>query len=275
MITFFSIPKPFAGHIGVIQRNALRSWSLLAPAVRVILLGDEGGVGEAAAAIGATHLPAVARSEYGTPLLDDLFRQAQDHSADELFCYINADIIVSGDLVAAIQLVRRRKRRFLMVGRRLDYDLREELAFEPGWDVKLTERVRAGGKAQGPTAIDYFVFNRGLWGRLPSFAVGRFSWDNWMIWRARSLKVPVIDASEAVTAVHQNHDYAHAAGGYKGARYGPEARRNFALSGGMSHLFTIWDSTHVLSPQGQILPRQGTGLGGGIWSYRRSAMYPV
>ncbi len=42
MLTLFTIPKPFAGHIGLIQRNAIASWTLL-PGVRgssaLILLG--------------------------------------------------------------------------------------------------------------------------------------------------------------------------------------------------------------------------------------------
>ena len=41
MITIFSTPKPFRGHIGVIQRNALKSWTLLHPDVEMILFGDE------------------------------------------------------------------------------------------------------------------------------------------------------------------------------------------------------------------------------------------
>lgn len=36
---FFTTAKPFVGHNGVIQRNALRSWTLLHPGVEVILFG--------------------------------------------------------------------------------------------------------------------------------------------------------------------------------------------------------------------------------------------
>ncbi len=31
MITIFAIPKPFKGHIDVIQRNAIQSWTKLSP----------------------------------------------------------------------------------------------------------------------------------------------------------------------------------------------------------------------------------------------------
>lgn len=47
-ITVFTIPKPFEGHIGTIQRNAIQSWCNLKPRPDVILFGDEKGVGDAA-----------------------------------------------------------------------------------------------------------------------------------------------------------------------------------------------------------------------------------
>ena len=43
MLTFFTTGKPFRGHSGIIQRNALRSWLLLDPDVEVILFGDDEG----------------------------------------------------------------------------------------------------------------------------------------------------------------------------------------------------------------------------------------
>ena len=48
LLTLFSAPKPFTDpHIALIQRNAIRSWTLL-PDVEVILLGEETGLAEAA-----------------------------------------------------------------------------------------------------------------------------------------------------------------------------------------------------------------------------------
>jgi hypothetical protein len=62
MITFFSTPKPFRGHIGVIQRNAIHSWRLVHPGAEVILFGNEEGAAEAAREIGALHKPEVHRN---------------------------------------------------------------------------------------------------------------------------------------------------------------------------------------------------------------------
>lgn len=46
MLTIFSYPKPFKGHIDVIQRNAINSWTLLNPKPEIILACDEEGTKE-------------------------------------------------------------------------------------------------------------------------------------------------------------------------------------------------------------------------------------
>lgn len=273
MLTLFTIPKPFTReHIATIQHNALRSWSLLSEDVRVVVFGDEPGAAEAAQTCGAIHIPGVARNEFGTPLLSDLFNQAHQVSDDPLLCYINADILLLDDFRAGLEQVFRRKKRFLMVGQRTDLDITDRLDFAGDWQAPLRERAGREGKLRPPPWIDFFAFRRGMWGAIPPFAVGRTAFDNWLIYRARQLKIPVIDATPAVRILHQNHDYAHTGSGYKGAWHGVEAKRNFRLAGGKSHLFTIWDSSHILTADG-LTRRENTGLGGGIWTYRRSTSF--
>jgi hypothetical protein len=75
MLTIFAVPKPFKGHVGVIQRNALGSWVRLAETV--ILFGDEEGIADAARDLGARHVPEVARNRFGTPLVDGVFGKAR------------------------------------------------------------------------------------------------------------------------------------------------------------------------------------------------------
>ena len=43
MITFFTTPEPFRGHIDVIESNAIESWKRIHPSVEVIPFGDEEG----------------------------------------------------------------------------------------------------------------------------------------------------------------------------------------------------------------------------------------
>jgi hypothetical protein len=249
MLTIFATPKPFRGHSAVIQRNAIRSWTLLRPACEVILMGDEEGTADIAAEFGVRHVAEVARNIHGTPLVSDLFKQAQQLSVHKILCYVNSDIILMSDFMQAIQRVVDRKSRFLLAGQRWNLDVKEVFEFTPDWEEKLRSEVRKTGELALPWAIDFFVFPCGLFGEIPPFAIGRPRWDNWILYRARSIPVPLIDATPVVMAVHQNHDYSHHPQGQHGVWNGDEALTNEELAGGWSHTFTLNDATHLLTPQ--------------------------
>ena len=94
MLTFFSTPKPFRGHINVIQRNAIQSWLRIHPGVEVILLGDDEGAAETCREFGIRHVPQVARNEHGTKYLASIYDRAQALSRHDLLCYVNCDIVL-------------------------------------------------------------------------------------------------------------------------------------------------------------------------------------
>ncbi len=254
MLTIFTAPKPFRGHIAVIQKNAIRSWLKLCPECEVILFGDEDGVAETAAELGTRYVGEVKRNEYGTPLISDLFAQAQRLTTHALLCYSNADIILMSDFLQAVERLSHYKRRFLMVGRRWNLDVTSLLNFDSGWEDRLRSRVRREGILYSHKAMDYFVFPTGILGSVPNFAVGRAGWDNWMLYRARELGVAVVDATTSVMAVHQNHDYSHYNRGAVGVFEGPEAKRNVELAGGLKYLFRMRDATYILTPEGLKRP---------------------
>ena len=74
MLTIFTVPKPFKEHIGVIQRNAIYSWTQL-PGCEIILFGDDDGVAETAEEFGVKHVSDIEKNEHGTPLLDFVFEK--------------------------------------------------------------------------------------------------------------------------------------------------------------------------------------------------------
>ncbi|HST24909.1 MAG TPA: hypothetical protein VLJ76_02875 [Gaiellaceae bacterium] len=234
MLTIFSVPKPFRGRIGDIQRRALTSWAALGDSVQVLVLGDEEGAAEAAREAGAEHLPDLARTEHGTPRLDSAFAAAAAAARNPLLCFVNADVVLFDDLPAAARAVHAHADRFLVVGQTLDVD-------EP----RDREDARARGERRGAAALDYFVFPTGLYAEVPPFAIGRACFDNWLVWRARQDGI-VVDATADVVAAHQRHDYTHVAGGKAEAYYGDEAARNLELAGGKSRLYTLHDASHVL-----------------------------
>jgi hypothetical protein len=251
VLTLFTIPKPFKGHIDVTQRNALKSWTLLAPKVEVIVCGAEEGTAEVCRELGLRHEPDVERSKFGTPLLNCVFNRAQQIAQQDWLCYSNCDIILMSDFIRAFERLKEWRDGFLMVGQRWDVDITEPLDFtQANWAHTLHDKASNQGKQRGPDWIDYFVFKRGWCVGLPPFAVGRPCWDHWLIWWTRHNHIPVVDASSVVVAVHQNHDYSYHPEGLKGAREGAEFKRNRALAGSWRHLNTIDDAMYVLDAQG-------------------------
>jgi hypothetical protein len=231
MLTLFTAPKPFQGHIGTIQANAIRSWIALGADVEILLVGDDPGVAEAASEFSVRHLPGVRRAESGAPSLRSTFDGARRAARYPILCYLNADIMLLDDFLPAVAVVVRQLDRFLVVGQRWDLDVGERLKMEAGWQMEMRQRMAAAGTLHRPVGSDYFVFPVDQYPDLPDFTVGRTGWDNWMIFDGRRRRIPVIDASRAITIVHQNHDYAHLPGGIR-PHYHPESQRNVAAAGG-------------------------------------------
>lgn len=247
----FACPKPFIGVTATHQYNAIRSWQRLHSDAQVILIGDEDGVQKASAECGSDHISRCERNEFGTPLVSSIFEVARKAARHDILCYVNADIILTSYFLPCLNVSKRNKERFLLVGRRWDVDLNTRLDFQrPEWESDLESYVRAYGKKASEWQIDYFAFPKSEYSDIPAFAVGRVRWDNWMIWNATANKIAVIDASAFITAVHQNHDYKHHPQGQQGVWEGPEAARNHELAGGWPHIYSIADASHKIRALG-------------------------
>ena len=255
-LTVFTTAKPFAGHSAIIQRNALRSWSLLEPRPEILLMGDEEGYQEAATDVGAVRILDLERNEFGTPLLSGIIRSGREHGKGRVLMFINADIILPPLFAEAVALAESRLSRFLLVGRRVDLDVGQPVTFGDGWYERLAEQVAADGRIRGDLCIDYFAFTRDLFADIPPFAIGRTRYDNWLIWRAAEEGAVVVDASAFVKVIHQNHDYGHTGGLIK-AWEGAEAKRAEELLGHWSHYHSIAHATFMLGPSGEVKPAQG------------------
>lgn len=251
MLTIFAIPKPFRGHIGMIQRNAVRSWTLLRPRPQVILFGNEEGAAKVALEFELQHVPAVCCNELGTPLLSDVFRLARRLATNPTQCYVNADIVVRGDFAKAVGMTSSKLRRFLIVAKRINLDVVEAMGFSDGWEQALEEKVAEKGVPDSHRAIDIFAFSAGVYPQLPPFAIGRMWFDQWLIKAAVTAHTPVVDVSLVAPVIHQNHDYAHT-GGREEIFASEEGRRNFRFYQAAPHSFTLLSATHELTKSGRL-----------------------
>src|SRR5215472_14298206 len=123
MLTIFALPKAFRGHTGVIQRNAIISWTRLQPRPEIILFGLDEGTAEIAKELGLRHVPTIECNQYGTPLLSDLFKKARALATNGVLCYVNSDILLLDEFMTSVGEVAKWRSRFLMVGRRTNLDL--------------------------------------------------------------------------------------------------------------------------------------------------------
>jgi hypothetical protein len=256
-MTIFSAPKSFSDpHIATIQRNAIQSWMRLDPDVEIFLVGDEPGMAEVAEEYHLRQLPDVRRNEAGTPLVDSIFDLARKASTSPFLAYVNADILLLPEIVRATQQVANQADRFLMIGQRWDLEIRQALDFGQNWDQRLIARTRKSGQLHAPAGSDYFIFPRSMFVEMPEFAIGRAGWDNWMIYQARRLGLPVVDATPSLLVIHQNHDYNHLPGGKPHYDHA-ESRKNEALAGGSANLFMVLDSDKQLIRGKVRSPRWG------------------
>jgi len=234
-LTIFTCPTQLESRL-TIEANAQRSWRRLIPSPCVRWV----------------QLSSVDKDEFGTPLVPSVFAQGEALASTDIVAYVNTDIILLQSWLRAIKaLLQRFEGNFLMIGQRYDLDLKARLAFERGWQADLSHQVSHSGVLHQDAGIDYFVYRKGMWGEIPPFALGRWSWDNWLVWRALDLDLPVIDATVVATAIHQNHDGCH-----RGVYAERQRERNEALvrtRGG--RLCRIRDATFRLTEHYKVVSK--------------------
>ena len=98
--------------------------------------------------------------------------------------------------------------------------------------------------------IDYFVFARRFYAEIPPLVIGRVGWDHWLVGRAYAKGTAIVDASDVVHAVHQNHDYGYHPQGMHGVWEDAEARANAELAGRDQVARTIEDAPYRLTAEG-------------------------
>jgi hypothetical protein len=230
----------------MIQRNAIKSWTLL-PDVEVILLGEEQGLAEVASEFSVKHIPHVERNDSGVPLISSMFQLARENSNSDLLCIINTDMILMPDFVEAARRSCMLRDKYVLLSQRWDYDIALPIEFSDGWESRLRESVRKQNRLHRPAGSDFFIFPKSCYEDIPPFTIGRAGWDNWMIYKARVEGWAVIDCTPSIMIVHQNHDYSHLPDGKPHYEH-PETNENIRLAGGQANIrYTILDSTHQLA----------------------------
>lgn len=213
MITFFSIPRGGDEHIEILKK-AVRSWRKAAPKSQVILFGDDPGVPETAKLLRTQHVAEVSRNEYGTPLIDGVWRQATELAQNDWLMEISGDILLEDtnlqDVIAAVSGYAKP----FIIGQR--------------WDSYANS---TGLTLHAPCGVDYFLFKRGTVGEIPPFAVGRNVYDNWLVWAALyRWGMHVFDGTKVIKTIHHYHSFSNNADTKTNAVFMAERQQNEQLA---------------------------------------------
>ncbi len=229
MITFLSSPKPFIGNAGVIQRTAIKSWKAVHPDVEVVIYGDGEGVAATCREMGVCHVPDVPCSPSGVPYFNSIAEHARVNAKYDVQCYLNCDIILTSDIIDAVKSISFDQ--YLVTGQRID--LHEGVAIDvtdQDWQNALLEIIKKGqAELHTPTGMDYFIFRRGMWQSLLPLVIGRGGYDEALVLYCLRHKLPFINATLSIIAIHQFHDYGHAKDGRKTVVMGQDATENIRI----------------------------------------------
>tara|TARA_B100000287_G_scaffold430029_1_gene484485 strand:+ start:3089 stop:3973 length:885 start_codon:yes stop_codon:yes gene_type:complete len=208
MITIFTTPKDFENEFKLIQENAINSWRAISNDIEIIIMGNSYGAKEMSDQVQATFIQNVPSSDDNIPTIPGLFETAEKNANNELLCYVNADIILPDNFLHTIEIIRNLRRKFLAVGHRWDLNIKKKINFYDEKEKKtFWNYAKKNSEKHAPTGIDYFIFRKRTFNNLPNLVIGRFGWDNWLLWYSRRNFMALIDLSANVFAVHQNHSY--------------------------------------------------------------------
>lgn len=219
-ITFFSAPRGFDVDTSARQRSAILSWKLLPGPMEGILLGDETGVEEMAKELGFAHSSKFERSpDDGIPLMDSMFQEASRLSSHEVMCYLNADISLPPQWYRSIQRVLpwilEQGRPFLIAGPRLVFPQDVMWTYNESFSTWETRNKAHFRQVVIDGAIDWFVFRRGAYDKMPPWKLGRYVWDSWMVAHATREKWVSVTtftrdrAPQHVYGIHWDHSRRH------------------------------------------------------------------
>ena len=115
-------------------------------------------------------------------------------------------------------------------------EVRQAIDFSSlNWADDLMRQARSAGTLHGPSGLDYWVFPRSTGFQPPPFCVGRPAMDSWLVFRSKQLGIPVLDATDAIAIIHQEHGYPKK----RAPHFETECATNIKLAGGRTNLLTL------------------------------------
>lgn len=140
-------------------------------------------------------------------MLKSLFaRMAEHFPRARFFGFANGDILFTEDLVESLQYVdavaqKSNWTRLFVTGTRTNVDFKQG---SPLRNISEVKELAGRGKLYNFGTEDYFItMAHGFpWADIPPFVVGRVGYDNWLVATSILMRLPSVDLTRTVTAVH-------------------------------------------------------------------------
>ena len=216
-----------------IHKNTIRNWGLMSPNIIPVLFADMNASTSVVdyARQRKWHIfPIPKKSKGGIPILRHMFLEAQKLFETAFYGYANGDILFDKGLTDTLHGLIRLKKNLtdiLIVGKRKNWGIKRQQ------NVAVLEEIGKYAKSSQlfmACAQDYFISTRDgyPWSTIPDFVVGRVGYDNWLVVTALTRRIPLVDATRTITALHQTD----AGGVLEGSTATVESMLNKQLIGG-------------------------------------------
>lgn len=148
-------------------------------------------------------------------------RAVMPQSEEDIFTYVNADIVLPSNFVTASHRSfstgeRTRPSEIVLTGTRTDckgplQSAENLLKLASSSTYPRLESSFRECLPHAPTGKDYWIYRREFWerhGGIPDFMLGRFVWDDYMALVANTFGM-LIDLSPVTFVIHLEHEYGH------------------------------------------------------------------
>lgn len=206
-VIIISTFKPFLKEFETEQTNALKSWKKLRCNPKIVIVGDDMGVKEICEKENVINHVHVEKSEYGTPLVGDIFKKGWEYATAEDICvFVNGDIILTDSFCDAIdrfikEYPNYKELKYLITATRFDWYNFKLIDFDnPNWEDDIKNGM--DGKYSDPNAGDIFIHRKGTF-VVPKSGIAKMSYDSWIMANANKYFDVTINATSVMKLYHQ------------------------------------------------------------------------
>ena len=206
MITFWAIVYDRSlvdGEWGRIYGNGIRSWQQLTPAPEVIIFGQECHRAECDV-LGIRYIEAPCDAD-GLPLVNKCLALVEQYASHAVKCYLCPDLILDQDFVSAANYCNHWLRGWLAIGRRYTVAIPEVVDYANGGLAAAQRVAKEQGEMEHGGVVSYLMYTHYIWQDMPDFRCNHGVYDNYMVWYALAVGLPVIDITGLAIVVHQEH----------------------------------------------------------------------